>query len=107
LILYKPIHNSPTTSLKKIQLKLPITPELQSRFDIFPNPVNDKLSVEYISMSKTCDFVVYDMNGKIVQQITRNEALGYFVLDVSNLKSGNYILYSPQLSEKKQFVVKR
>ncbi len=84
-----------------------ITPELESRFNIFPNPVNDKLSVEFISMSKTCDFVVYDMNGKIVQQITRNEALGYFVLDVSNLKSGNYIIYSPQLSEKKQFVVKR
>ncbi|MDA3909983.1 MAG: T9SS type A sorting domain-containing protein [Bacteroidales bacterium] len=84
-----------------------ITPELESRFDIFPNPVNDKLSVEFISMSKTCDFVVYDMNGKIVQQITRNEALGFFVLDVSSLKSGNYILYSPQLSEKKQFVVKR
>jgi len=58
-------------------------------------------------MSESCDFVVYDMNGKVVQQIARNEALGYFVLDVSNLKSGNYILYSPQLSEKKQFVVKR
>ncbi|MEA1874207.1 MAG: NosD domain-containing protein, partial [Bacteroidota bacterium] len=55
-----------------------ITPELESRFNIFPNPVNDKLSVEFISMSESCDFVVYDMNGKIVQQTTRNEALGYF-----------------------------
>ncbi|MEA1874206.1 MAG: T9SS type A sorting domain-containing protein [Bacteroidota bacterium] len=81
--------------------------DLDPVFNIFPNPVNDKLSVEFISMSESCDFVVYDMNGKIVQQITRNEALGYFVLNVSNLKSGNYILYSPQLSEKKQFVVKR
>jgi hypothetical protein len=84
-----------------------VTPELESRFDIFPNPVNDKLSVEYISMGESCDFIVYDMQGKIVQQITRNEALGYFVLDVSGLQSGNYILYSPQLSEKKQFVVQR
>jgi hypothetical protein len=58
-------------------------------------------------MSESCDFIVYDMQGKIVQQITRNEALGYFVLDVSGLQSGNYILYSPQLSEKKQFVVQR
>lgn len=58
-------------------------------------------------MEETCDFVVYDMQGKIVKQITRNEGLGYFVLDVTDLQSGNYILYSPQLSEKKQFVVKR
>ncbi len=83
------------------------TPKLQSRFEIFPNPVDDKLSVEFISMGETCDFVVYDMQGKIVKQLTRNEGLGYFVLDVTDLQSGNYILYSPQLSGKKQFVVKR
>ncbi len=81
--------------------------ELSTRFNIFPNPASDILSVEFITSAEACTFVIYDIHGRQIRSIERNESLGYLTIDVSELESGNYILYSPQLGERKQFVVKR
>ncbi|MGC9331079.1 MAG: T9SS type A sorting domain-containing protein [Bacteroidales bacterium] len=81
--------------------------ELSTRFNIFPNPATDILSVEFITSAEACTFVIYDIQGRQIHSIERNESLGYLTIDVSDLESGNYILYSPQFGERKQFVVKR
>ncbi|MFO7880212.1 MAG: T9SS type A sorting domain-containing protein, partial [Bacteroidales bacterium] len=81
--------------------------ELEPLFNIFPNPVNDKLSVEFIAPGESCSFIIMDVQGRQVKTIQKDEALGYLSIDVSQLESGTYILYSPQLKERKQFVVKR
>ncbi len=81
--------------------------ELSTRFNIYPNPATDILSVEFITSAESCTFVIYDVQGRQILTIERNESLGYLTIDVSDLESGNYILYSPQLDERKQFVVKR
>ena len=80
---------------------------LEPLFNIFPNPVNDKLSVEFISPEESCSFVIMDVQGRQVKTIQKNEALGFLSIDVSELETGTYILYSPQLNQRKQFVVKR
>ena len=80
--------------------------KLESKFEIYPNPVNDLLSVEYISPEKSCSFVIYNTNGQKVKTINKSESLAYITIDVSDLESGNYIISSPQLNSRKQFVVK-
>jgi hypothetical protein len=80
---------------------------LEPLFNIFPNPVNDKLTVEFISPEESCSFVIMDVQGRQLKTIEKNEALGFLSIDVSELETGTYILYSPQLNQRKQFVVKR
>jgi hypothetical protein len=80
--------------------------ELSTRFNIYPNPATDILSVEFITSEEACTFVIYDIQGRQIRSIEKEESLGYLTIDVSDLESGSYIIYSPQLGDRKQFVVK-
>ncbi len=80
--------------------------ELSKRFNIYPNPATDILSVEFITSAEACTFVIYDVQGRQIRSIEKEESLGYLTIDVSDLESGSYIIYSPQLGDRKQFVVK-
>jgi len=50
--------------------------------------------------------MIYDIQGRQIRSIEKEESLGYLTIDVSDLESGSYIIYSPQLGDRKQFVVK-
>ena len=61
--------------------------ELASSFDIYPNPVNDKLYIE--TLTQTIE--IYDIYGR--HQITETPShQGSFVIEVSNLTPGAYFV---------------
>ena len=61
--------------------------ELASSFDIYPNPVNDKLYIE--TLTQTIE--IYDIYGR--HQITETPShQGSFVIEVSNLTPGVYFV---------------
>lgn len=58
---------------------------------IFPNPVEDRLQVEYASQSPNAVFSIYDLYGRM-QMSGKIHSTGQFSINVSNLKSGLYII---------------
>jgi len=65
-------------------------------FGMFPNPVNDKLIIQYYLYNKgNVSFTVYDLNGKVISIDTYNHAdtgLLYAQLNTSQLAKGQYIV---------------
>lgn len=60
-----------------------------AKFSIFPNPANDMLNIA--SDSELSSAKVYDVTGKMIEQINLNGDLSR-VIDISNLKKGVYLL---------------
>ena len=61
--------------------------ELASSFNIYPNPVNDKLYIETLTQTQTIE--IYDIYGRLqVAEMPRCQ--GGFVIEVSNLTPGVY-----------------
>jgi Secretion system C-terminal sorting domain len=81
-------------------------------FTIYPNPTNDKLTVEY-SLTKDSEigFGIVDMTGKTLQNRTIDGKAGThsFVMDVSKIIEGSYILrgIADDKSQAKKFVIIR
>ncbi|MFY7708675.1 MAG: Ig-like domain-containing protein, partial [Flavobacteriales bacterium] len=67
------------------------TDELPSdiQWSVYPNPVSDILNVE-VAMTGKKNFVLYDMNGRIVQEIISSDQRLTF--NLSNLSAGEYVL---------------
>ena len=62
---------------------------LDIQWSVYPNPVSDILNVE-VAMTGKKNFVLYDMNGRIVQEIISSDQRLTF--NLSNLSAGEYVL---------------
>jgi hypothetical protein len=80
---------------------------LTSLFNIYPNPANDMLSIDYINPNGSCTFNIYSIKGELVKSINSNDKLGFMSISISDLHIGNYIIECPQLQSKEQFVIER
>ena len=60
-------------------------------FAIYPNPVSEKLYVTGENLSKVSKAAIYDVSGKLIQEIN-NPFNNFNSIDVSNYKTGIYIL---------------
>jgi len=80
---------------------------LTSLFNIYPNPANDMLSIEFINPDGSCTFNIYSIKGDLVKTVNSTDKLGFMSIMVSDLQPGNYIIECPQLQSKQQFVIER
>jgi hypothetical protein len=81
-------------------------------FTIYPNPTNDKLTVEYsLTKDSEINFGIMDMTGKSLQNRVIDGKAGThsFVMDVSKIIEGSYILrgITDDKSQAKKFVIVR
>lgn len=79
-----PATNTPAADEEKI------SGDTNTRFQLFPNPVQDQLSIRNIDMNEYDKITIYDMKGQIIlqQKVTMVSAR----FDVSNLAEGVYVV---------------
>ncbi len=60
----------------------------------YPNPVKDRLTIEYIVSGKASVNTIYifDIQGRLVQSQSVPEQMGVVEINVQNLSQGSYIL---------------
>jgi len=63
---------------------------MEDQLNIYPNPVNDVLNVQWNNTTERANLSIRDLSGRLV--LAERVANGNAVLDLSNLSSGNYIL---------------
>ncbi|MFO7936177.1 MAG: T9SS type A sorting domain-containing protein, partial [Kiritimatiellia bacterium] len=64
--------------------------ESASHFSFYPNPATNKLHLEIPNLTHPQHAEIYDASGKLVfTQSIRTKTASF---DISNLKSGNYVL---------------
>ena len=63
--------------------------ELTSSFNIYPNPVSDKLYIETLTQTQTLTVVVYNMFGRQQSMVNGQQST---IIDVTNLNSGVYFV---------------
>jgi hypothetical protein len=83
------------------------TPQLYS---CYPNPANNKMTIGYYLPAGTdATLFVYDELGRVMKQITPQNGLQHFDLDVSTMSAGNYFvsLKSSEKTISKSFIVER
>ena len=61
--------------------------EITSLFNIYPNPVNDKIYIETLTQTQTIE--IYDMFGRQQSMVNGQQSM---VIDVTNLNSGVYFV---------------
>ena len=104
---------------EKIELPTTINPKMmdiennkisyENNFNIYPNPTDHQLTIEYNFEDglKDHDIIIYDLKGKQIQLLSVNEKPGKQIINVSKFPEGNYIitvknenriLYSKQIS---------
>ena len=72
--------------------KLSVTTKEFSKVTLFPNPVENSLSINLESVpERNCKFVFYDITGKQVKEID-NQSAKIISIDISNLQNGVYFL---------------
>src|SRR5690606_41440287 len=78
------------TAVKQVPLN--IEEVLVSKFNIFPNPVTDVVTITHNENIGIEEVTLYGMNGKIVKlQKSNNES--EIQLNLSDLSSGTYLLH--------------
>ena len=79
-----------------------------STLEIYPNPVNDVLTIANLSIEGNATVVVYDAQGKmIISQDVSNHA-GNFTIDMSTLEAGMYVVeVNAETSTEKVRVIKQ
>jgi len=65
--------------------------KVELAFEIYPNPVTEKLYVTGKNLSKVSKAAIYDVSGKLILEIN-NPFNNFNSIDVSNYKTGIYIL---------------
>ena len=63
--------------------------ELTSSFNIYPNPVSDKLYIETLTQTQTLTVEIYDMFGRQQSMVNGQQST---IIDVTNLNSGVYFV---------------
>lgn len=62
-------------------------------FSVYPNPARDYVHIEYGRMNAQLGAVnIYDLSGKLLSRNTIDPESGNYLLNVSNLQKGTYIL---------------
>jgi hypothetical protein len=107
IIIMPQVNNNKSYSPPPVFENETITDKLEPLFRIYPNPVEDELFVEFISPVISNNFNIYTIQGKLVKSIKSDSQVGFLIINVSDLKSGNYIIESPQLKTPEQFVITR
>ena len=64
--------------------------ELTASFRLYPNPVNDKLYIEDLTLTQTLTIEIYDIYGR--RQELSAVSCQSSAIEVSNLKSGVYLV---------------
>ncbi len=65
--------------------------ELTSSLLLYPNPVNDRLYIETLTLTQTLSIEIYDIYGRL-QDYKTTRLQDNLVIDVSNFKSGVYFV---------------
>ena len=84
------------------------TPDL---IEVYPNPADDKLTVEYIMFNGMTakEIGIYDINGRLLLTRKLNKAMDIIDINVSSLSAGTYIITFGKdgtASNSKKFIVK-
>ncbi|MFA6200557.1 MAG: T9SS type A sorting domain-containing protein [Bacteroidales bacterium] len=58
--------------------------------NLYPNPANDKATLEIKGLTKAADIIVYDINGRKVKQYNLNAGQRELEIDVNDLAKGVY-----------------
>jgi len=70
-------------------------------FNIYPNPVKNKLFIEYILFNNPSNSIkVFDLNGKLLFSKTINMSFGIERINVSSLSPGTYIVKLGEFKKK-------
>ena len=67
----------------------------QILYQIYPNPVRDKLQININPVEKTAiEISLFDMFGRLISKISAKEIIGSYseIIRMSDLPSGNYLL---------------
>jgi DNA-directed RNA polymerase alpha subunit len=62
---------------------------LTSSFNVYPNPVNDKLYIETLTQTQTLTVEIYDVYGRQQSMVNGQQST---VIDVTSLNSGVYFV---------------
>ena len=60
--------------------------------NVYPNPTDGQLNVEYINIENSSNINIYDMQGRTVMSFKAQPNFGMQSFDVSSLNSGNYLI---------------
>ncbi|MEP6684750.1 MAG: T9SS type A sorting domain-containing protein, partial [Parafilimonas sp.] len=71
-----------------------IQPATNDVFTVYPNPARSSVTLKFPNaLSGSVIITITDMNGsKVLQQSVRGDYLNYIKLNITTLKSGNYII---------------
>ena len=76
-------------------------------FNVYPNPVNNNLYIEYYTQTKKPVLNIYDMQGKNIKSFNLNKQLGLKNIDVSKIANGVYYISINKLDNNaKRIIVK-
>jgi subtilisin-like proprotein convertase family protein len=78
--------------------------ELDNAISMYPNPAQDRVTISNTSNVQLETAVIYDMNGKMINQIDLSKMQGEQMIDISDLASGVYVV---QLTSDTSSAVKR
>lgn len=77
-------------------------------FDIFPNPVDDKLTIKRLaSLGDKVDIQLYDLNGKLINKSIPENNSDIIEMELGDLKTGFYILHikGEEINFRKRIIV--
>jgi hypothetical protein len=72
-----------------------INNEILNEFiNIYPNPANDNLIVEYALLEgwNNGKIEIYDLQGKLIKSVSINKQTGIKTINLSDIASGNYLI---------------
>ena len=78
--------------------------ELNNAISIYPNPAQDRVTISNSSNMQLETAVIFDLNGKMVNQIDLSTMQGEQVINISDLASGVYVV---QLTSDTSSAIKR
>lgn len=66
---------------------------ISDEYYLFPNPSNDKITINYISNNYTKKSInIYNLEGKLIKTSQINEDYNYVVIDIHDLPNAKYIV---------------
>ena len=80
--LVKKVGGSPST----------IDRQKKNNVQLFPNPASEELTVSFTGGTLPEEIMLFDLFGKRVKSFTVSEGTNGFLIDISNLRSGIYIV---------------
>ncbi len=63
-----------------------------TEMNVFPNPVNDKLTIEMVNEVELNQLEIYSVNGKLIKTVEPNFQNGSMNISTNDLEKGSYVL---------------